>query len=292
MKPAKFGSYLQPNWDWRAAGNFMFGGTGSALMLLTAMASFPDAPPLPLGLTALAFTGLGLFLVWLEIGRPWRFLNVFKHPQTSWMTREASVAVLLFATALAGVALGQGIITGIAGVLGFLFLYCQARILGAAKGIPTWREPALRPFIIVTGLTEGAAILLLVAFALGAVHDWQILLLAVLLAARTLAWTRYGAALRASQAPAAAQERLRAAGVPFTWIANRLALVLLVIPLLVSARWLVPVGALLALVGGWYIKFVLVARAAYVQGYGLGKLKRGRPTPRKPVRRQGDPWRA
>src|SRR5690606_21379031 len=56
MKPAKFGSYLQPNWDWRAAGNFMFGGTGSALMLLTAMASFPDAPPLPLGLTALAFT--------------------------------------------------------------------------------------------------------------------------------------------------------------------------------------------------------------------------------------------
>jgi hypothetical protein len=27
----RFGSYLQTHWDWRAAGNFMFGSTGRVL---------------------------------------------------------------------------------------------------------------------------------------------------------------------------------------------------------------------------------------------------------------------
>ncbi len=45
---------------------------------------------------AMAFVGAGLFCVWLEIGRPWRFLNVFRHPARSWMTREAIIAIVLF----------------------------------------------------------------------------------------------------------------------------------------------------------------------------------------------------
>ena len=40
-----------------------------------------------------AFIGAGLTCVWLEIGRPLRAINVFFHPQTSWMTREGIVAV-------------------------------------------------------------------------------------------------------------------------------------------------------------------------------------------------------
>lgn len=79
----RFNSVLQTNWDWRAAGNFMFGGTGSSLLLMTAAATYPESPPLLLGLASLLFVGLGLLLVWLEMGRPWRFLNVFYHPHTS-----------------------------------------------------------------------------------------------------------------------------------------------------------------------------------------------------------------
>ena len=33
----KFGSYLQTNWDWRAAGNFMFGGTSLLIVVGVAL---------------------------------------------------------------------------------------------------------------------------------------------------------------------------------------------------------------------------------------------------------------
>jgi hypothetical protein len=41
------------------------------------------------------------------------------------------------------------------------FLYCQARILRAAKGIPAWRTPWVVPLIVLSGLAEGGALLLL-----------------------------------------------------------------------------------------------------------------------------------
>jgi len=168
----RFGSDLQPNWDWRAAGNFMFGGTGSALVFMTAISYYPNAPELPVGLAALAFVGLGLFLVWLEIGRPWRAINVFFHPETSWMTRESIVAVVLFALAFAGVVFRMPVVAILAGLTGLVFLYCQAQILKASRGIPSWREPAITPLIIGTGLSEGTAILLLLTLVFGAPPAW------------------------------------------------------------------------------------------------------------------------
>ena len=56
----RFGSKLQTHWDWRAAGNFMFGGTGCGLILMSAAASYPNSLPWALGLQALAFIGLGV----------------------------------------------------------------------------------------------------------------------------------------------------------------------------------------------------------------------------------------
>ncbi len=41
-------------------------------------------------------------------------------------------------------------------VLALVFVYCQGRMLQAARGIPAWREPLLVPLIVVTGLAEGA----------------------------------------------------------------------------------------------------------------------------------------
>ena len=44
----------------------------------------------------------------------------------------------------------------LAAALALAFIYCQARMLQAAKGIPAWREPLLVPLMVVTGLAEGA----------------------------------------------------------------------------------------------------------------------------------------
>src|ERR1039458_10170488 len=93
----------QSNWDARAAANFICGGAGGGLLFATALASGRGDDLRPLVVVALALVGIGLLAVWLEIGRPWRALNVYLHAATSWMTREAMMAPLLFASGAAAV---------------------------------------------------------------------------------------------------------------------------------------------------------------------------------------------
>ena len=285
-----FGNILQTQWDWRAAGNFMFGGSGGALILMAAIASWPDTPNLVIGLAALVFVGLGLFLVWLEIGRPWRFLHVFLHPQTSWMTREASVSVLLFAATFMGVLLQAPSLLAAAGLLGFLFLYCQGRILKASKGIPAWREPAVVPLIISTGLAEGAAILSMLLIVSGAGQVWLLYLLMGLLAWRLVSWRHYRQRLAANNAPPSALKILDGIDRQQVILGNALPLLLLATIIIVPSL-LAPLALLaciLATAGGWLMKFTIIAKAAKVQGYALGKLQKGRPNIKPPVRREKD----
>ncbi|MCY4211149.1 MAG: polysulfide reductase NrfD [Gammaproteobacteria bacterium] len=285
-----FGNTQQTQWDWRAAGNFMFGGSGGALVLMAAIASWPGVPNLVVGLVALGFVGLGLFLVWLEIGRPWRFLHVFFHPQTSWMTREASVSVLLFAATLSGVLLQTPALLAAAGLLGFLFLYCQGRILRASKGIPAWREPAVTPLIMSTGLAEGAGMLSILLIFSGAGEMWLLYLLMGLLAWRLASWSYYKQRLAANNAPAAALQALDSVNRPHVILGNALPLLLL-LTVAVMPDLLQPLALLaciLATLSGWLLKFTIITRAAKVQGYALGKLQQGRPTIKPPVRREKD----
>ena len=285
-----FGNALQTQWDWRAAGNFMFGGTGGALILMAAIAAWPGTPTLVIGLAALIFVGMGLFLVWLEIGRPWRFLHVFFHPQTSWMTREASVSLLLFATTFMGILLQAPTLLAAAGLLGFLYLYCQGRILKASKGIPAWREPAVVPLIISTGLAEGAAILSILLIFSNAEQMWLLYLLMGLLACRLVSWQHYRQRLALNNAPRAALKILDDINRPHVILGNALPLLLLV-TIIVQPALLGPLALLaciLATASGWLMKFTIIVKASKVQGYALGKLQKGRPTIKPPVRRQKD----
>lgn len=281
----RFGAALQTNWDWRAAGNFIFGGTGSGLLVAAAITG-PSIAIIP-GLTALALIGAGLALVWLEIGRPWRGFNVFFHPQTSWMTRESMAALVTLLLGAASLALQNSMVMAGAGVAAFGFLYCQGRILQAARGIPAWREPAIVPLVVATGLVEGVSLYLVLAVISGASAAGEALAaLLVLLALRAAAWHRYRLKLAAAAAPRQALEALRSIGRGFLGVGNLLpAALLLTATLVPSAR--VPCAALagiLAIWGGWQLKFHVITRAAQVQGYAIGKLRRGHPgtTPRQP----------
>lgn len=271
----RFGSVLQTNWDWRAAGNFMLGGTGGALMFMTAATSIPHMPPPGLGYISLIIVALGLGLVWLEIGKPWRFLNVFFHPHTSWMSREASMAVLLFLLALAGILLNQVTIIALAGLAGLAFLYCQARILKAAKGIPAWREPAIVPFIIITALCEGSALLLLIV---GLTTNLSLLnhLLVALIILRTWTWINYRRRLSIAKAPQAALNKLISANPLFQIAGNLLPVVLIGIAYSTEGNptTVLTIAWVLILLSGWYIKFIIVTRAAHVQGFALGRPKK------------------
>lgn len=281
----RFQTLLQTNWDWRAAGNFMFGGTGSGLLLMTVAATFPAIPPLPLGLAALAFVALGLTLVWFELGRMERPLNVFFHPQTSWMTREAFVAVAVFLLAVFGVLFSSPLAIGAAALAALGFLYCQAKILMASKGIPAWREPAIVPLVVVTGLTEGTGLLLLMLAALGNPVPWAVFVLLGLLAVRGVAWTSYRARFTGESVPPETRRALGDVHLPFMLGGNVLPAVLVVLALIApsAARSLTAIAGLLAAIAGWYLKFVIVTGAAQVQGYAFGKkLRKGHPLGLKP----------
>jgi len=222
---------------------------------------------------ALTLVGLGLFCVWLEIGRPWRFLNVFRHAARSWMTREAMVAIVFFATGGLAWLLSSWPLGVLAAIAGLAFLYCQGRILKAAKGIPVWRQAEIVPLILITGMTEGAGLFSslfvlwvpqnTVVFALSA-------LLMTLLALRSLAWWDYRRALGSTGAPTRAFDALDAGLINFTFPGQ------LMIMMIAATGFIYPpalIGAgLMAMLTGWGFKFTLITKAAFNQGYAINHM--------------------
>lgn len=282
----RFQTLLQTNWDWRAAGNFMFGGTGSGLLLMIVAAYYPATPALLPGITALALVGAGLTLVWLEIGRPKRALNVFRHPETSWMTREGFVATLMFALAFFGVVAKWPALIALSGMAALAFLYCQARILMASKGIPAWREPSILALVMATGLAEGAA-LLLVLLALGTgAAPWAAFVLLALLALRAVAWMNYRQRLSGTGVPPQTKTTLEQLDRPVQWGGNALPALLVAVALVagVLPDLLYVLAGIATVASGWWLKFNIVTRAAQVQGYAFGKLRTGHPLGLKPTK--------
>jgi len=263
----------QTPWDWRAAMQFISGGTGAGLLLFTALASLNEpAWLLRAGLLALAFVGLGLFFVWLKLGRRLRPLYVFLNPRTSWMSREAlfSIGVMIFG--LAGILLSSIPMTLVAAACGLGYLYSQARILKEARGIPAWRESWIVPLMVLTGLIEGVSLLVLIAAFFGGVDAWLTVALLLLTGGRWYAWNQYHQNLVApGAAPVRTVESLQETHRIMVPLGHVAPLVTLVAALLIPSTALIFgfIAGITALSGGWVLKFNLMTRAAYNQGFAL-----------------------
>lgn len=279
-KLSRFGTAHQTNWDWRAAANFICGGAGSALLALSMLHAFPGPASGLATLLGLLLIGVGLACVWMEIGRPWRAFNVLFHPQTSWMTREAYVAALIVVLLAAQLVTGATVLGYAAGLAALLFLYAQARILKAARGIPAWRTPAVVPLVVATGLVEGMALLALLLAARGELTSTLVTVLFALVTVRAAAWMHYRRTLLAADTPQATRRTLEVMhrGVLFAGTVTPLALAAIAIVAPGSAALTGALAALGALGAGWHAKLLLVVCAAQVQGYAFGnKLRRGHP---------------
>ena len=272
---------VQDYWDWRAAGNFLFGGTGSGLMIVLAFAALLGGVSFPLpALIALAFVGAGLFLVWLEIGKPWRFLNVFRNPFTSWMSREAYAAAFLTLTGLAAAWTGSAALIALAAALGAVFLFCQARILHASRGIPAWRDSSVLPVIFATGIAEGTALAALILLAEPSRPAWLLPLLLIALFVRALTFFQYRKRMSDGRAPVAVVRRLARISTTVWTLAFAVPAALVVIAMAVPA--LAPIAtaiaAICAVFGGWHVKFNIVRKLAHVQGLAIERMPvRGTP---------------
>ena len=276
-------SQPQRFWDTRAACNFIGGGTGVGLLLFAAVGATVGVPYFLPGLIGLAFVGLGLMMVWFEIGKPWRALNVFFRPQTSWMSRESLAAVLLFligvvalASAWPGEPLPWAMSSPVAPALltaltGLAFLSCQLGMVYAVRGIPAWRERMVMPLLGLSGLAEGSGLYLIFMVLLGRLLPSMLIIALGLIIARAVAWQIYLMALDRSHVPqltAVAFEQIRYV---FLLVGHALPGLLIVAAFL----WPEQAGPLVVLAGagvmlsGWLFKLVLITRADCTRGVSL-----------------------
>ncbi len=266
----------QQSWDWRAAANFVLGGAGSGLFVAAAAAITGKTAVIPM-LTALALVALGLTCVWLEIGRPWRFINVYFHARRSWMSREAFAAVPFFGFGLAAAYFGSVVLAFAGAACALVFLYCQARILQAAKGVPTWRHHWIVPLVVTTGLTEGLGLTAIYSAIAGLqASTMQLLALAllVLIGLRHVTWQAYRGALGAEGAPTGSFKALD--GSPFRLtLGHQLVPAAIVVAGLLADAFLpasLAVAAVFVVASGWVFKFTLIARAGFNQGFAVERM--------------------
>ncbi len=264
----------QQHWDWKAAGNFMSGGAGAGLFAFAAVASLSGAELFSVAFVAMALVVLGLFLVLLKIGRPLRAISVLRQPQRSWMAREAWVALAFFPLAALAIWTDRTEAIAAAALAALLFLYCQAMILKESKGIPAWREPLIVPLIVATGLAEGCGLLLVVVPfipSLAPVTEVAAIAMILLIAARAFVWRSYLGALQHTGAPTRALDVLTAFRIWFFFAGLALPLALIAFGMVATniAPIVFALAGLSASAAGLALKFILVTRAGYNQGFAL-----------------------
>jgi phenylacetyl-CoA:acceptor oxidoreductase 26-kDa subunit len=269
--------WLQRHWDGRAAANFIGGGLGSGLLVAAAAAHWLDWPWRLALLVGVVAIGIGLFCVWLEIGRPWRAMNVFINPRTSAMSRESMAAVTAFA--IAGVAFVTDLrwASAVTAVAALYFVWCQARMLRAARGIPAWRHPAIVPLVVGSAVADGVAVyavLQLPARVFAPVGQIGLLVasLLALVVVRWWLWHRYRLQLGGSASPQlrAVLDRLAQVQRRAHLAAGALLVLALAVPL--AAPVLVAVAGSVAATAGAWLRFALIRRAAFNQGFALPRL--------------------
>lgn len=265
----------QTFWDHRAAMNFVLGGMASGLAIVAWIAHLAGVLGTnglrSVNVAAAAIMAVGLFFVFLKIGRKKRFLYVLFRPQTSWMTRETWCVAAFYPAVAAGFLWPSPALFAVAGLAAAGFLACQARILFASKGIPAWRAPLVPWMLGASGIFEGLGLLALALTLAGrpvAPLAAAGIVLAVLNAAL---WWQYRASAKANGIGPLSRRDLKL-------VSTRLHLVGHLTPALLFGLSLMPspgpialgaVAGIAAVAGGSLWKYVLVTYACHQQGFAL-----------------------
>ncbi|MGE5169093.1 MAG: hypothetical protein ACM3JC_01835 [Rudaea sp.] len=265
----------QASWDARAAANFVCGGAGAGVIVSTAFAAAGARTTSALLVCGAALVATGLACVWFEIGRPLRALNVFLHPRTSWMSREAFVATLLLPAALLAAWRIPGMLAA-AVALALAFVACQGRMLQASRAIPAWREPLVAPIVVTTGLVEGGGLVVAATAALGSGASIALALFAALVVLRALGFVAYRRTL-ATVGATHARAALEPAGRLLLVAGTLLPLALVALAALdglasAPARAALVAAGLAAAAAGFHFKYTLILRAGFVQAVVLAHL--------------------
>jgi phenylacetyl-CoA:acceptor oxidoreductase subunit 1 len=282
----------QTFWDIRAAMNFVLGGIGAGTAIMAYLLSLAGGISqgdliLPYAVAG-AIMAVGLFCVWLKIGRPLRAPLAVLRPQSSWMTRELYAAWVFYLVLLADWVAPSPWFDGAVALAAVAFLVCQARILFASKGIPAWRAAEIPSLLIVAGLAEGVGVLAIMGAVLpmivrpGALGAATGMVLAMMAAYRWFEYIDNSRAAGIEQDARAVLHRLTpwllslGYGVPF---------LLYGVFLFNGGPWLAAAAGGVAIAAGIVWKSAVILRAGHFQGFALPKLpQRGSGRYAAPVR--------
>ncbi len=277
----------QTFWDWRAAMNWMMGGLGSGYAIVLwclYLAGRIQPDTLAQGnVTAAVLMAIGLFSVFMKLGRPMRSWRAILRPQSSWMTRELYAAAVFYPAVGAGYLWQSPAAFWLAGLAAAAFLFSQAQILYRARGIPAWRSPLIPWMVVASGLAEGVGLL---AFSIGLPRGFPVVLDGVaegailLLVVNAMLWRAYvsgaveeGIGPLARDALDEVNQAIRIGGYMVPVVLFAIAALAPHIPLVIYT-----VAGLAAIAGGAFWKWAVLLRAGYHQGFVL---------PRAPQRGSG-----
>jgi len=271
----------QTFWDMRAAMNFIMGGIGSGTIVMAYLLNFIspiNSQELSnINLIAGIVLAVGLFFVWLKIGRKLRAPLAILRPQTSWMSREIYAVGLIFLSIATEFFYPSSILHATTAVGAAGFLYCQGRILHSGKGIPTWRVAQMPIMLVATGLLEGIALFSLIYFTRGEeisptspIPPLAILLILL----NSYLWRRYVRNAKTWGIGPIDRTILRRITPKLHIIGHLvpLALFAAIFLNLGSSILLVEVGSFLALMGGVLWKSIVITQACHMQNFALGKM--------------------
>lgn len=192
-------------------------GAGLGLLALLALADLCPVPllspaALPRGIAlALLLTAAGLASSVLHLAKPSNAWRAFARFRTSWLSREAVLAALLFpvafaylvAVALNTAATSRPLLAIAVGLLSWALLFCTAMIYASLKPIRQWRTGWTPAAYLLLGHWSGA--LIAVALAIGYGGElvswaWLAAVLGVAALVVKLGYWRHGAAERTGSA--------------------------------------------------------------------------------------------
>ena len=285
----------QTVWDYRAAMNFTMGGMSSGLVIMATIAYFVSGLTsealLYLNVAAGAGMGVGLLFVFMEIGRKKRFWRALMRPQSSWMSREVYAVAVFYPALLADLIWPGPLLHLVVALAALVFLYCQARILHAARGIPAWLVGLIPTMVVMSGLLEGAGLLGIASglawwrfeASMAFISTWG----ASLALANMLIWQRYFAFARRDGVPPLARAELQRLTPPLRLIGHVTPLVLFALASAFSES-LLAIAGVAAVAGGVMWKFTVITRACHEQGFAMPKMpQRGSGDRAAPARLQG-----
>ena len=271
----------QTFWDMRAAMNFIMGGLGSGTVvmayLLSFFVAFDDQALININIGAAVIMAVGLFFVWLKIGRKLRAAFAILRPQTSWMSREIYAVGLFYASVAADFFQPSPLFHGTAALGAAIFLYCQGRILHSGKGIPTWRVPQMPLMLVATGLLEGIALITLIFSKWGEQLPDAALIppfAIALILFNAYLWRRYVGSAKASGI-GPIDRRILARITPKLHMIGHILPLILFGALLLNADapvWVADIAGFLVIAGGVLWKAIVITRACHMQSFALGKM--------------------